>query len=64
MQMTKKKARRNLLLRLKEQWMLQAFALMGMVFLIIFSYIPMVGVVLAFNNYKPKLELMGFFTSQ
>lgn len=50
--------------RLRQQWMLQAFALMGMLFLLIFSYIPMTGIVLAFNNYKPKLGLAGFFTSK
>ena len=64
MQMANSKKRHNLMLRLKQQWMLQVFALMGMAFLIVFSYIPMVGIVLAFNNYKPKLGLMGFFTSQ
>ena len=64
MQTANSKKRHNLMLRLKQQWMLQVFALMGMAFLIVFSYIPMVGIVLAFNNYKPKLGLMGFFTSQ
>lgn len=49
--------------RLRQQWMLQVFALMGILFLVIFSYIPMTGVVLAFNNYKPKLGIPGFFTS-
>ena len=64
MQTANSKKRHNLMLRLKQQWMLQVFALMGMAFLIVFSYIPMVGIVLAFNNYKPKLGLLGFFTSQ
>lgn len=58
---TKRKG--TLLRRLRQQWMLQVFALMGMLFLLIFSYIPMTGIVLAFNNYKPKLGIAGFFTS-
>lgn len=62
--LTKSAKRQRFFLRLKQQWMLQAFALLGIVFLIIFSYIPMVGIVLAFNNYKPKLGLAGFFTSE
>jgi putative aldouronate transport system permease protein len=62
-QMVKMRKGHRLLLRLKQQWMLQVFALLGITFLVIFSYIPMVGIVLAFNNYKPKLGLMGFFTS-
>lgn len=49
--------------RLRQQWMLQVFALMGVAFMIIFMYVPMVGIVLAFNNYKPKLGIAGFFTS-
>ncbi|NLZ90037.1 MAG: sugar ABC transporter permease [Clostridiales bacterium] len=60
---TIKKRKGAFLNRLKQQWMLQVFALMGMLFLLIFSYIPMTGIVLAFNNYKPKLGLAGFFTS-
>ena len=62
--LTKSAKRQRFFLRLKQQWMLQAFALLGIAFLIIFSYIPMVGIVLAFNNYKPKLGLAGFFTSE
>ncbi|MFR2459777.1 MAG: sugar ABC transporter permease, partial [Christensenellales bacterium] len=62
--LTKSAKRQRFFLRLKQQWTLQAFALLGIAFLIIFSYIPMVGIVLAFNNYKPKLGLSGFFTSE
>lgn len=50
--------------RFKQQWMLQVFALLGIAFLLIFSFTPMVGIVLAFNNYKPKSGLLGFFTSE
>ena len=62
--LTKSAKRQRFFLRLKQQWTLQAIALLGIAFLIIFSYIPMVGIVLAFNNYKPKLGLAGFFTSE
>jgi putative aldouronate transport system permease protein len=44
--------------------MLQCFALLGILFLLIFSFAPMVGVVLAFNDYKAKTGFLGFFTSE
>lgn len=34
-------------------------ALPGIIFLILFNYLPMGGLVLAFENYKPKLGLFG-----
>jgi len=59
----RKRPNNGIWFRLRQQWMLQVFALMGVAFMILFSYIPMVGIVLAFNNFKPKLGLAGFFTS-
>lgn len=57
-------ARSSFLRHFRQQWRLQVLAIMGMAFLLIFSYIPMVGIVLAFNNYKAKSGLLGFFTSE
>jgi putative aldouronate transport system permease protein len=46
------KPARSLGRRLLSQWDLQAMALPGMVFLAIFAYVPMAGVVLAFKEEK------------
>lgn len=55
---------RQTLYKFRQQWMLQGFALMGIAFLLVFSFIPMIGVVLAFNDFKAKSGLLGFFTSE
>lgn len=56
----KKKSLRN---RLRGQWTLQLILLGGLIYLIIFSYIPMVGVLIAFRKYKISSGIRGFFTS-
>ncbi len=48
---------------LKKQSTLQCFVLVGMVFLFLFSYIPMVGLIIAFKKYNISDGIMGFFTS-
>lgn len=45
-------SRRNLWQRLVGQRYLQAMAIPGAIFMIIFSYLPMYGIVIAFKNYK------------
>jgi len=45
---------------LARDWRLYALALPGIAFIIIFQYIPMYGVQIAFRNYKPAL---GFWDS-
>lgn len=50
--------------RFKSQLILQIFALVGVAFLIVFSFIPMVGIIIAFKDYKLTQGLIGFFTSQ
>ena len=60
----RKRDRQYVFRKFKEQTTLQILALICMVFLFIFNYIPMVGLTMAFNNFKPKLGLMGFFTSE
>lgn len=43
---------------------LQVFALLGVAYLIIFHYIPMVGIVMAFKKYKISSGIAGLFTSE
>lgn len=50
--------------RFKSQFILQIFALVGVIFLIIFSFIPMIGIIIAFKDYKLTQGLVGFFTSK
>lgn len=56
--------KRNIWSTLKEQKYLQIFTLLGIVFLIIFAYIPMVGIIIAFKDYKITSGFSGFFTSK
>ena len=51
------------LLRFRRQWILQCFALMGIIFLIVFSYIPMFGILIAFKDFRVRNGIIGFFTS-
>ncbi|NLO82098.1 MAG: sugar ABC transporter permease [Clostridiales bacterium] len=55
---------RKFMVRLKLQIYRQVFVWMGMLFLFIFSYIPMVGIIIAFKDYKLATGFTGFFTSQ
>ena len=54
----------KMLVRFRLQLYRQVFVLMGILFLFIFSYIPMVGIIIAFKNYKLASGLLGFFTSE
>ena len=42
---------------------LQLFALFGVAYLVVFNYIPMVGILMAFKNYKISSGIQGLFTS-
>lgn len=50
--------------RFKEQFTLQVFALSGMLFLLVFSFIPMFGLIMGFKNYSISMGVSGIFTSQ
>lgn len=50
--------------RFKKQWMLQLFVGIGMIFLIVFSYTPMFGIIMAFKNYTISEGIIGIFTSE
>ena len=45
--------------RLAESWQWYLLLLPGLVFLIIFHYIPMGGIVIAFKNYRPARGIFG-----
>lgn len=36
----------------------------GLLFLLIFKYLPMFGIIIAFKDYKPTMGIMGFFTAK
>ncbi len=48
----------------RRQWELQAIVLSGVVYLIIFSVIPMFGIVIGFKAYKITSGIEGIFTSE
>lgn len=50
--------------RFRAQGVLQAFAIAGFVYLLIFCYTPMLGLGIAFRNYQAKMGIAGFFTAE
>ncbi|GAA0135000.1 ABC transporter permease subunit [Paenibacillus sp. YSY-4.3] len=49
--------------RFKKQKVLHLFVGLGMVFLLIFSYTPMFGIIMAFKDYSISTGIKGIFTS-
>lgn len=60
----KKKSGRSGLKLFWKQRSLQIFVLMGVVYVLIFNYIPMVGLLIGFKDYKITSGLAGMFTSE
>ena len=60
---TKNPSHKPILAILRKQWSLQAIILIGLIYLIIFSYTPMVGIIIAFKSFKLSTGVIGFFTS-
>lgn len=54
---------RKACLRFRSQGLLQVFAIMGFLYLVVFCYLPMFGLQIAFRDYKPTMGLAGFFTA-
>ncbi|MZQ85462.1 ABC transporter permease subunit [Paenibacillus sp. 5J-6] len=50
--------------RFKQQKMLHLFVGLGMIFLLIFSYTPMFGIIMAFKDYSISSGIKGIFTSE
>lgn len=46
------------------QWLLQVFALTGILYIFVFSYIPMFGIIMGFKNYSISMGIKGIFTSE
>lgn len=57
------KAKNQLLKGLKSQLPLQIIVILGLLVLVVFSYIPMSGIIIAFKDYKSATGFSGFFTS-
>ena len=51
--------KKRLMLGLKRYWQLHLFILAGLVYIILFHYVPMVGVQIAFRNYNPTKGIWG-----
>ena len=45
-----------------QRW-LQAFAIIGFLYILLFFYTPMLGIQIAFRDYKPALGISGIFTA-
>ena len=46
----------------RKQWQIQIFVWMGLLFLAIFSYVPMFGLLIAFQNYDISTGILGIFS--
>ena len=49
----------GVLKRMRRQWQLYLFLLLPVAFVVIFNYVPMYGIVLAFKNYRPNKGILG-----
>lgn len=45
-----------------QRW-LQLFAILGFVYMLVFNYLPMLGIQIAFKDYKPNMGFIGMFTA-
>ena len=48
----------------KREWPLHLMLLPAIILLLIFAYLPMVGIIIAFQDFVPSGGLKGFFTSE
>lgn len=53
----------SVLKKIRRQVLLQVFALSGLAFLVVFNYIPMFGILMAFKRYSITYGIAGIFTS-
>lgn len=58
----KRAAKKSLRTEFKKQAYLQVFVLSGILYLLVFNYIPMAGLIIAFKNYSIGDGLAGFIT--
>ncbi len=50
-------------LRYRRQWQLQLFVFLGLVWLFLFSWAPLFGILIAFKDYSIKAGIAGIFSS-
>jgi len=43
----------------RNQWQIQVMALSGILFLVVFAYVPMFGIVVAFKNVDYSVDIMA-----
>lgn len=58
------KQKKSLRTIMKSEWPLHVMLLPAIILLAIFAYLPMVGIVMAFQDFVPSGGLKGFFTSE
>lgn len=58
------KKKKSLSTIIKSEWPLHLMLLPAIVLLIIFAYLPMVGIIMAFQDFVPSGGIKGFFTSE
>ena len=63
-QLTKAKKRERFWKQLKKQKSLHLILILAVVYLIIFNYIPMAGLLISFRKYKLSTGFAGFFTCE
>lgn len=64
MPMERKMGIQGTIAKLWGQRHLQAFVLIGLLFMLVFNYIPMFGLIIGFKDYKIQNGIAGMFTSQ
>lgn len=58
------KKKKSLGVMMKSEWPLHVMLLPAIILLIIFAYLPMVGIIISFQDFVPSGGMKGFFTSQ
>ena len=54
-----RKHKKPLLKRMRKNWQMYLMMVPLVVFLLVFSYYPMYGIIIAFKNYLPSKGIMG-----
>lgn len=62
-EMAKLDKKKSVWTEFRKQYQLQIFVLLGLLFMLVFSYIPMFGILMAFKNYDISTGIAGIFTS-
>ena len=58
------RVRKGPLFYLKRDWLLYLLLLPGVASFILFKYLPIFGIIISFQNYKPFFGVSGIFTSE